>query len=227
MTTLPAAGTVRLNGTAVTAGQYVSAANIGAGLLVFHPAANANGTPYTSFTFQVQDNGGTANGGTDLDASPNTLTFNVTAVNDAPSFTKGADPDAERAGIRPRTPTSIANWATSLSPGPADEATARRADVHSDHSNGTRPVHRAPAISPTGTLPYTLKPGATGTKTSHGQRSRDNGGDRSLLARTSHPDHDRLVHHAVDLGTPSPQPGSSTVTASADAWTSQASPTQN
>ena len=75
----------------MTAGQYVSAADIASGLLVFHPAANGNGTPYTSFTFQVQDNGGTANGGTDLDASPNTLTFNVTAVNDTPSFTKGAD----------------------------------------------------------------------------------------------------------------------------------------
>ncbi len=84
MTTLPAAGTVMLNGTAVTTGQYVSAANIGSGLLVFQPAANGSGTPYTSLTFQVQDNGGTANGGTDLDASPNTLTFNVTAVNDSP-----------------------------------------------------------------------------------------------------------------------------------------------
>ncbi|MFM8332053.1 MAG: calcium-binding protein, partial [Candidatus Methylumidiphilus sp.] len=36
-------------------------------------------------TFQVKDNGGTANGGVDLDQSPNTLTFNVTAVNDAPT----------------------------------------------------------------------------------------------------------------------------------------------
>ena len=115
MTTLPAAGTVRLNGTAVTAGQYVSAADIGAGLLAFHPAANGNGTPYTSFTFQVQDNGGTANGGTDLDASPNTLTFNVTAVNDAPSFTKGADQTV----VGDTGAYSIANWATSRSPGPS------------------------------------------------------------------------------------------------------------
>ncbi len=63
ITTLPADGAVKLNGTNVTAGQLVSAANIAAGLLVFHPGANGNGTPYTSFTFQVQDNGGTANGG--------------------------------------------------------------------------------------------------------------------------------------------------------------------
>ena len=90
MTTLPAAGTLKLNGAAVTAGQYVSAADITSGLLVFHPAADANGTP---FLVHVPGPGQrrTANGGIDLDASPNTLTFNVTAVNDTPSFTKGAN----------------------------------------------------------------------------------------------------------------------------------------
>ena len=36
----------------------------------------------------MQDNGGTASGGVDLDQSPNTITVNVAAVNDAPS---GAD----------------------------------------------------------------------------------------------------------------------------------------
>ena len=50
----------------------------------FTPTRNGNGIGYTSFTFQVQDNGGTANSGIDLDASANTFTFNVTAVNDAP-----------------------------------------------------------------------------------------------------------------------------------------------
>ncbi|MDI1258673.1 Ig-like domain-containing protein [Aquabacterium sp.] len=87
ITTLPGAGTLTLNGVAVTAGQVISAANINSGLLVFTPAANANGAAYTSFTFQVQDNGGAANGGVDLDASPNTMTVNVTAVNDAPAGT--------------------------------------------------------------------------------------------------------------------------------------------
>ena len=36
--------------------------------------ANANGAGYASFTFQVQDDGGIANGGVDLDQSPNTMT---------------------------------------------------------------------------------------------------------------------------------------------------------
>src|SRR5439155_284590 len=84
ITTLPLGGTLRDNGTAVTAGQFVSVADITAGRFVFTPAPDANGSAYASFTFQVQDNGGTANGGVDLDPTPRLLTVNVTAVNDAP-----------------------------------------------------------------------------------------------------------------------------------------------
>ncbi|MGY4175758.1 VCBS repeat-containing protein [Bradyrhizobium sp. USDA 4518] len=88
ITTLPGGGTLTDNGVAVTAGQLVSVADINAGLLKFAPAADANGSPEASFTFQVQDDGGTANGGVDLDQSANTMTINVTSVNDAPA---GAD----------------------------------------------------------------------------------------------------------------------------------------
>src|SRR5262249_20177474 len=63
ITTLPGAGSLTDNGVAVTAGQFVSVADITGGKLVFTPLANANGTPYATFTFQVQDDGGTANGG--------------------------------------------------------------------------------------------------------------------------------------------------------------------
>ena len=87
LTTLPLVGTLRLNGAAVTAGQNISAANLNAGLLSFVAAANANGAVYASFTFQVQDNGGTANGGVDQDPTPRTLTLNVTPVNDVPTGT--------------------------------------------------------------------------------------------------------------------------------------------
>ena len=87
ITTLPAAGTLKDNGAAVTLGQSISVADINSNLLTFTPAANANGNGYGNFTFQVQDNGGTANGGVDLDQSPNTITLNVTPVNDAPAGT--------------------------------------------------------------------------------------------------------------------------------------------
>jgi hypothetical protein len=84
ITTLPTAGTLKDNGVAVTAGQFVSVTDINAGHLVFTPAGNVNGNGYAHFTFQVEDDGGTANGGVNLDQSPNTITLNVTPVNDAP-----------------------------------------------------------------------------------------------------------------------------------------------
>src|SRR5207247_568439 len=76
VTTLPAAGSLTDNGVAVTLGQYVPVGDINGGKLRFTPAPDANGTAYASFTFQVQDDGGTSNGGVDLDQSPNTITVN-------------------------------------------------------------------------------------------------------------------------------------------------------
>ncbi|MGH8651761.1 MAG: cadherin domain-containing protein [Gammaproteobacteria bacterium] len=77
--TLPAAGSLTLSGLAVSAGQVVSMADLTAGNLLFTPAANANGSPYASFSFSVRDTGGAA-----FDPTPNTMTVNVAAVNDAP-----------------------------------------------------------------------------------------------------------------------------------------------
>ena len=84
ITTVPVNGTLKNNGTTLTAGAIVSAADIAANKLVYTPVANANGSGYGNFTFQVQDNGGTANG-VDLDPTPRTMTIDVTAVNDAPT----------------------------------------------------------------------------------------------------------------------------------------------
>lgn len=85
ITTLPGAGTLTLDGVAVTAGQEIAVADVDAGKLVYTPAADANGVPISSFTFQLRDTGGTAVGGVELDATPNTLTLNVNPVNDAPT----------------------------------------------------------------------------------------------------------------------------------------------
>ena len=78
MVTLPAAGTLTLDGTAVTANQSVSKADLDAGKLVFTPAENANGDAYASFTFKVSD-------GTNESASAYTMTIDVTPVNDRPT----------------------------------------------------------------------------------------------------------------------------------------------
>jgi VCBS repeat-containing protein len=88
ITTLTSTGTLKLGGVAVTAGDAIAVADITTGNLTFTPTANTSGV--ANFTFQVQDNGGTANGGIDLDPTPNKITFNVTPVNDAPLITIGA-----------------------------------------------------------------------------------------------------------------------------------------
>ena len=92
VTTLAGSGTLMYDAdgaggaaaTAVLANAVISAADIAAGKLTFVPAADANGSPYTTFTFAVQDDGGVANGGVEFDQSASTFTLNVTAVNDAP-----------------------------------------------------------------------------------------------------------------------------------------------
>src|SRR6185436_343167 len=80
-------GTLALSGVTVTAGQFIPVTGINAGNLKFTPVANSNGNSYASFTFQVQDNGGTTGGGIDLDPTPNTITIDVTALNDSPAGT--------------------------------------------------------------------------------------------------------------------------------------------
>jgi hypothetical protein len=93
ISTLASAGTLKLNNVAVAANAIISTADITANKLTFTPATNSNGTNYANFTFQVQDNGGTANNGIDLDQSANTITVDVTAVNDAPTLsTTGLTP---------------------------------------------------------------------------------------------------------------------------------------
>src|SRR5262249_50092309 len=84
------------------------------GQLTYTPAANASGS--STVTVVVQDNGGTANGGVDTSTSQ-TFTITINSANDPPSFLKGVDQVInEDAGTQ-----TIANWATDLSAGPADE----------------------------------------------------------------------------------------------------------
>ena len=81
ITTLEDAGALQYNnGSAwvdVTLNQVITATDIAANKLRFNPATNENGSSYTTFNFTVNDG--------DADsATPNTITVNVTAVNDVP-----------------------------------------------------------------------------------------------------------------------------------------------
>ncbi|MDB5305938.1 MAG: toxin [Gemmataceae bacterium] len=166
---------------AVTAGQFVPVADVTGGKLVFTPAANANGAGYASFTFQVQDDGGTANGGADTDPTPKTLTVDVTPVNDAPSFTKGPD---QLVGRNPGAQT-VSGWATAISAGPSNEATQTVTFLVTTSNPGLFAVQ--PAIDPaTGTLAYTPTEHGFGTATVT-VKLMDNGGIANGGVDTSAP----------------------------------------
>ena len=76
--TLPARGSLTLDGTAVQADQSISRDDLDAGKLVFAPAADEFDQPYASLTFRVSD-------GIAESAEVYTMTFHVTAVNDPPT----------------------------------------------------------------------------------------------------------------------------------------------
>ena len=87
--TLPAAGELALDGTAVTTDLVVTKAEIDTDDLTFTPVTGASGTNYASFTFTVND-------GTDDSASANTMTVDVTAaMNAAPTAANNTVTTAE------------------------------------------------------------------------------------------------------------------------------------
>ncbi|MCY3566701.1 MAG: Ig-like domain-containing protein, partial [Gammaproteobacteria bacterium] len=77
ITALETAGALKFSAD-VTLDQVISKAEIDTGLLTFTPAANANGPGYATFGFKVSD-------GALESAAANTITIDVTAVNDAPT----------------------------------------------------------------------------------------------------------------------------------------------
>ena len=127
------------------------------GALTYTPAANANGS--ATVTLSLHDDGGTANGGVDT-SPPQTFTITVTAVNDAPSFLKGADQTV----LEDAPAQAIAGWATAISAGPADESAQTLAFAVTANSNPTL-FSVAPSVSATGTLSYTPAANANGSAT--------------------------------------------------------------
>jgi hypothetical protein len=87
------------------------------------------------------------------------VTMTVNPVNDAPSFMKGSNLTvSHKDGAQ-----TVEGWATSLSPGPANESGQSLSFLVS-----ADPLERfatQPALSPGGTLTYSPKPGANGVAT--------------------------------------------------------------
>jgi large repetitive protein len=127
------------------------------GTLTYTAAANANGS--ATITLDLMDNGGTANGGVDTSA-PQSFTITVTAVNDAPAFTAGANQAVDdNAG-----PQTVNPWATAISPGPANES-GQTVSFVIDSNSAPSIFAAGPSVSSTGVLTYTPATVASGTTT--------------------------------------------------------------
>lgn len=124
------------------------------GTLSFTPAANAFGS--ATITVDAQDDGGTANGGTDSSASV-TFTIIVAGVNDAPSFVTGGNVTVNE----DNGPYSAA-WASSINAGPNEAGQTVSFAVSNDN---TALFSAQPSISGTGVLSFTPAPNAFGTAT--------------------------------------------------------------
>ncbi|MGC3945426.1 MAG: Ig-like domain-containing protein [Chryseolinea sp.] len=145
------------------------------GDLTYTLAANANGVATVSIV--LTDNGGTANGGDDTFATQ-TFTITVNAVNDEPTFVKGADQTInEDAGAQ-----TVNGWASSLNKGAANESAQVLSFALTNDNNTLFSVQ--PSINAaTGTLAYTPTAGASGVANVTVVLSDDggtaNGGDNS------------------------------------------------
>ena len=126
------------------------------GTLTYTPAANAFGT--ANITVVLKDNGGTANGGQDI-STPASVTITVNPVNDAPTFTKGADQTVdEDAGFQ-----FINNWATNINTGAPNEIQSLQFTVTNNSNPGL--FSSGPVISSLGQLNYTPALNANGLAT--------------------------------------------------------------
>ncbi len=126
------------------------------GTLTYTPAPNGNGIAVV--TVVLKDDGGTANGGEDTSAAQ-TFSIAVSSVNDVPSFTGGQDVVVGvDAGVQ-----NLPHWATSISPGPANEADQSLTFLVGNSNPGLFDV--GPAISNDGTLTFTPASDAAGSAT--------------------------------------------------------------
>jgi hypothetical protein len=138
--------------TAMTFSGSISSINGALNGLSYTPFANFNGSAAINIT--TNDGGNTGTGGPKSDSD--SVSVSVTAVNDAPSFTPGANQSSsEDAG-----PQSVA-WASAISAGPANESS--QALTFHVANDASALFASQPAIAADGTLTYTAAANANGT----------------------------------------------------------------
>jgi Bacterial Ig domain len=139
----------------------------------FTPSPNANSNTLAAFGFSYRANDGA------LDSvNTATVSITVTPVNDAPSFTKGANQTVNAtAGAQ-----SVAGWATAISKGPADESGQTVNFIVTNNNSALFSVQ--PAVSATGVLTYRPSSSASGVATV-AVKIHDNGGTANFGVDTS------------------------------------------
>ena len=168
--------TTMLTFSIVTAPSHGVLTNVALPQLTYDPADNYNSYDGPeSFTFKATESS-TWNG-LNQDSDPATVSITVTPVNDAPSFTKGADQTVNQGAPA----QSVPNWATNISVGPSNEGLptppAEGQTVSFEITSNSNPslFSAGPAISSSGTLTYTPDPTKSGSATIM-VRLRDSGG---------------------------------------------------
>ncbi|HEY0347903.1 MAG TPA: DUF4214 domain-containing protein, partial [Pyrinomonadaceae bacterium] len=120
------------------------------GIVTINPATNLNGNlnGTTDITVTVNRTAG---------SESKTFVLTVNPANDAPSFTRGADQIVNEDA----STQTVANWATAISPGPADESAQALTFQVTGNTNAFL-FAVAPAVDSAGTLTYTPGANASG-----------------------------------------------------------------
>jgi PKD repeat protein len=124
------------------------------GVLSFTPKPDASGE--AKILVFLEDDGGTANGGVNVSTTKEFI-IDIIAINDPPTFNKGADVRVnEDSGAK-----VVSNWAQNISPGAVSEIGQTLTFVL-DVSNASLFAY-GPEISSVGTLTFTPAPNTSGT----------------------------------------------------------------
>ena len=118
------------------------------GTLTYAPEADSSGVATVSV--RAVDDGGTARGGSDTSAVK-TFRITVAPVNDVPAFVAGAD----QTMLENAAPQTVGAWATSISPGPANEAGQTVGFAVSSSDPALFALGGQPAVTAGGTLTFT------------------------------------------------------------------------
>ncbi len=148
---LPSSGTLQYNGVNAVTGTGTSYTD--RTLFTYLADPDENGTSFDSFTFQVRDDGGTPNGGSDVSGTF-TMTIDVTAINDEPTFGALSN-QAVGSGDGAQSVLTFIDPLTDITFGPTDESAQTVFDFVVGISSDPNGVIGSIDILNTGELQYT------------------------------------------------------------------------